>query len=81
MNYYDYVLLSIPVVSISSIGFLKAIGAAASSAVVLGFLPALLIIGHALFIRRPHRPHQHDGPANVQPTPQETLTESPQENP
>jgi predicted RND superfamily exporter protein len=81
MNYYDYVLLSIPVVSVSSIGVLKVIGTATSSAIVLGFLPALLIIGHALFLRAPHKPHQHDEPADVQPAPQETLTEYPQENP
>lgn len=81
MNYYDHVLLSIPVVSIGSIGLLNATGTPTSSAVVLGLLPALLIIGHALFIRAPHRPLQHDEPADVQPAPQETLTEYPQENP
>jgi hypothetical protein len=81
MNYYDYVLLSIPVVSISSIGVVKVIGTATPSTVVLGFLPALLIIGHALFLQPPHRPRQHDEPTGTQPTPQEILTESPKENP
>lgn len=80
MNYYDHVLLSIPAVSISSVGLLNVTGTAASSAVVLGCLPALLIIGHALFIRAPHRPRQHDEPADIQPASQERLTESAQKD-
>lgn len=81
MNYYDQVLLSIPAVSLSSIGLLSVAGVPISLAVCLGFLPTLLIIGHALFIRAPHTPHQRHEYPDVHPTPQENLTELTQENP
>lgn len=53
LHYYDRVLLSIPLTGIITPSLLFVAGLSFPSAVCAGFAPAVLIIGHALFIRGP----------------------------
>lgn len=53
VNYYDGVLVLVPLVLAGITGTLALTGAALTSAVSAGALATLPIIGHAMFVRAP----------------------------
>lgn len=59
LNYYDRVLLSIPLTGTVIPSFLFIGGFSVSSAVCIGVAPAVLIIGHALFVQGPTLDQHH----------------------
>lgn len=51
--YYDYVLAAIPLVMLTLPSLLYFNGLGMTTAVPLGMLPVVAIIGHAMFVRAP----------------------------
>lgn len=56
VEYYDYVLTLVPLVLAGITGALTLTGVALTSAVSVGALATLPIIGHAMFVRAPRKP-------------------------
>ena len=52
-GYYDYVLGLIPASLIGIVGFLSLVGLPLTSAVPIGSVVAVGLIGHAMFVRNP----------------------------
>ena len=68
-GYYDYVLGAIPLALFGLTGLLSVSGLSLTSAVPLAAAVAVLLIGHAMFVRGPVSPGSVDGVEEVS-TPQ-----------
>lgn len=53
IDYYDAVLLTIPVMFVAATAAILATGTELTAAVPTASLPVLLVIGHAMFVRAP----------------------------
>lgn len=69
-RYYDIILALIPASLIGVTTILTVAGLSAITAVPLGAVVALVLIGHALFVNSPRDEHDHR-PANSQTTSQQ----------